>query len=89
MYDRYSIAYHLTPDGWIAAGEGESAPVDCIETWLLEVTQRSMHSREESTWTRTWVDPESREEVIEIVRAKFEPPSGFPRQQRGTSAGAE
>lgn len=78
--DRWSLEYHLTPRGWVVGTSTffdkveepvTPRPDDAVETWLETGYQRSAFSREENTFSRTWVNPAASEDVIRALHERY------------------
>jgi hypothetical protein len=86
-YDRYSIEWHLTPNGWVKGtetyfgkAEREVLPPSVrVETWLIEVEQSSGYSPEDVDWKPIWTSADSTPEEISTLRSSFPPPPKFPK----------
>lgn len=65
-YDRYTVTYHLTPDGWVASDE---PPADRVLTRVLKVEQPSGWSdREYRTWSTEWAPVEHEAERDRLTK---------------------
>jgi hypothetical protein len=69
-YDKYSIEYYLTLDGWKTNKE-ELAPGSILETWEKETYQGSGFGRESSTWHNRWTDPTLTKEQSMLLHERF------------------
>jgi hypothetical protein len=69
-YDKYSIEYYLTLDGWKTNKE-ELAPGSILEIWEKETYQGSGFGRESSTAHKRWTDPALSKEQSRLLRGRF------------------
>lgn len=80
--DRYTIEYHLTDAGWISGSTSYFGKTDhhvdrpegTHETWEYECSQQSGWSKEETSWQRIWVNPETATEHVKGLHHKFPSP---------------
>lgn len=68
-YDRYTVTYHLTPNGWVTS---DDAPADRVLTRVLRVEQASGWSdREHRTWSTEWEAPDELKADRERLEKQF------------------
>lgn len=81
-FDRWTVEYHLTPNGWVKGTktyfdttDGEiPRPADAIETWKQEGYQRSGWGAEEITHRCIWHAPSMSEDERKRLRSQFQSP---------------
>ena len=76
-FDRYTITYHLTNDGWTPAERGTPTE-EVLETWEKDVYHGSGFNSESESWSRLSVNPNFTEQQVSAIRKQFPFPSKHP-----------
>jgi hypothetical protein len=79
-YDRYSIEYRLTVNGW-SSEDADCPSGDHVETWEKQVHQGSEFGRESAHWRRLWSNPSFTEEQLAELHEQFP----FPERGKTTA----
>ena len=83
IVDRTSREYHLTPSGWVSGtyryfdtieGKEVARPSSAVETWVREMRQASMWSREENSERRIWHNESIPQVELDELRSHFPAP---------------